>query len=344
MYGFTDNQGRSFRRKEDVQVRNSDRMGLERAETNVEKSNVDTTSHSSRIIAQHRRLLESMCDVLVNDDLSCCSSRDPIVSLDQSIMGPSLANEIQVLSKLTEREMKSFTVLVGGQVTLPKLCMLINLLPRARHIVLGGEISRAARIVLSEQSVSKHLSKWDVGDSKPPPKYCYSLIRQIFKLGQWNSVTIHLHQEMKNEQDEEEGKDGDDDVESKKDTETLIQESNEILWVGMFGKKSSRSILKALQELKDKDDTLIVVAGDDTSRFLESEDASDDVSLCSTGGRSVIRLLAGERLPGIASLRECESGVGEDEDDDDEEEEEEKLEVAEGGGGGDKEGVDVSGK
>ena len=66
---------------------------------------------------------------------------------------------------------------------------------------------------------------------------------------------------------------------------SIILDSREVLWVGLFEPEESTTILEGLSELeKENGKSLTVVAGDDTSRYLESKGAFDDVTLCSLGG------------------------------------------------------------
>eukprot|EP00938_MAST-03A_sp_MAST-3A-sp1_P004616 g4616.t1 len=152
--------------------------------------------------------------------------------------------------------------------------------------------------------------------------YFLSMIRQVFKLAQWKSVSIHLSSDWEKIKTKSSDQNQEDDENENKVEDTklksMIRDSNEVLWVGLFEPEESRTILQAMSELKNEnDESLTVVAGEDTSRFLESEDAFEDVSLCSLGGVATIRLLAGEKLPGVASLRIFE-GCNDDEDDEEE--------------------------
>eukprot|EP00940_MAST-03C_sp_MAST-3C-sp2_P000668 g668.t1 len=298
-------------------------------------------------------ILRSMCDVYVNDDLRTCSSTsaaEKMTSTVSRVMGPALAHEVAILAKLLRGPRRSFVLIVGGRPTLPKCCALSSMLPYASAVVFGGEMALTMLKDDSEKS------------SRLVP-FVTSFCSRIRRLARYHRVVLHFpvdwtvrdrsSQSLRDQDDkeEEEGENGfrvldakneripsaeahayDVGPETQKMIASIVSSANEVVWMGLMGdvryaqcRAGSRAVLNAMQAVHCTPDTLTITVGDETQRFVESESASEVISLCSAGGEVTTRILAGATIPGIEDGMDppVEEADEKSSDDDDDEEEEE---------------------
>lgn len=195
------------------------------------------------------------------------ASTSAITDLLPSVAGLLLEKEVTTLSKATTNPSHPFAVIIGGAKVEDKQPLIEKFLPLADTILVGGKIAAD-------------------GYTSSDPK-------------------IYVAEDFSSAEKEDLG------PESTAKFQSAIQPAHTILWNGTLGKVEDERYLKASTTIATTIGTLpnatttSIICGGDTTAFVEKLQRSHPelkYTLISTGGGAALALLAGEPLPGLASL------------------------------------------
>jgi phosphoglycerate kinase len=225
--------------------------------------------------------------------------------------GYLIREEIDALSALMKQPKAPFTVIVGGAKVADKIGVMLNLINKCNHMIIGGAM---AYTFLKYRGIEVGASR--VEEDK------FSLVESIYRNAEARKVQIHLPvdhvaAEKFDEQaapiniDSPRIPEGlmalDIGPETVKEYKKVISDSRTILWNGPMGvfewpafAKGSIAIAKAVADCSGK----TLVGGGDSVALVQQAGVGDQMDHISTGGGASIEFLEGKSLPGIKVLSE----------------------------------------
>lgn len=235
--------------------------------------------------------MASLADFYVNDAFSVSHRQNASVSkITQflpSFAGFLLISEVNHLSKLTKKTKKPFLVILGGAKVKDKIGLIKFFFKKANGFLLGGGM---ANTLFS-------LSGLPVGDSlidkNVNPKLINKFISKIF---------LPLDVVIFNNQILDIGK------KTINFYQSLINFAKTIVFNGPLGyiedkrfQKGTKSILKAILNSS----AYVIIGGGETTSLIAKKYFKNPPKnvFISTGGGAMLKFLAGEKLPGLASLK-----------------------------------------
>jgi phosphoglycerate kinase len=264
------------------------------------------------IFAKH---LASLADIYVNDAFSCShrthASIFAITKFLPSYAGLQLNLEIDALTKITSEIKKPITCIIGGSKISTKINIIKNLIPIFDNIIVVGGMANNV-LKFKGYNIGKSIQE----------ENCNKIIEEIFSLSIEKNCKIiypedvtvgkHLNGLPKIKDLNDVSQDElilDIGPKSIKSINSIIEESNTILWNGPAGyfenpsfAKGSLEIMKKIIE-KNKTNTIYSVAGGgDTVALLNSVGMVNEFNFVSTAGGAFLEFLEGKELPGIKAL------------------------------------------
>lgn len=210
--------------------------------------------------------LAGMADVYVNEAFASCGGEHAsIVGVPKLLphyAGFRLAKEVEVLSNMTSNPKRPMLAIIGGAKLETKIPVISKMAEVADNVIVGGKL-------LTEYSVSS--------------------IQYSEKV-----ITLQLIENKK-----------DCTLESIDNIQSLVTAAATIVWNGPVGIVEDLTYqvgTKRLAELVTASPAYKVVGGGDTIGFLDKLGLTDKFDWVSSGGGSMLKLLAGEELPGITAL------------------------------------------
>jgi len=227
-----------------------------------------------------------------------------------SCAGLLLEKEIKGLNRVLENKKWPFLLLLGGIKISDKMGIINNLFHKVTAIFLSGGIA----------STVQKVRGFEVGDSiieEGQEDYIRDLFEKAEKedleillpvdvvvgweeKGKLNTKIVPLAEIQKNQAIYDIG------PETAENFAELIEKAGMIVWSGPFGKfeekifsGGTRRIAEAVARCKG----YTVVGGGDTLAALKEFGLRDKVNFVSTGGGAMLKYLAGEKLPGIETLK-----------------------------------------
>ncbi len=220
-----------------------------------------------------------------------------------------MEKEIKALGELMASPGAPFSVVIGGAKVSDKIAVILNLLTRCNHLIVGGAM---AYTFLKFKGV-------DVGRSKVENEHM-ELVEAIYRNAEARRVTIHLPQDhVCASEFSESAKPVD--VSKLSIPEDLmgldigpktiaaysevISRSRTVFWNGPMGvfewpafAKGTMAIAAAMANCAGR----TVVGGGDSVAAVNQAELGDKISHISTGGGAALELLEGRVLPGIKVL------------------------------------------
>ena len=267
---------------------------------------------NDNIFAKH---LASLADIYVNDAFSCShrahASIFEITKFIPSYAGLQLNLEIDALTKITSEIQRPITCIIGGSKVSSKINIIKNLISKFDNIVIVGGMAN---------NILKYKG-YEIGKSIQENN-CDPIIEEIFLISKKRGCKIIYPEDVSVGKDlngspkiKELNDVSKDDLildigpKTIKIINTLIEESNTVLWNGPAGYFENPSFSVGSVEIakkivkKNKDNTIYSVAGGgDTVALLNSIDATNDFNFVSTAGGAFLEYLEGKELPGIKAL------------------------------------------
>ncbi len=238
-----------------------------------------------------------------------------LAELLPSAAGLLIANELDVLERLTERPEKPYTVVLGGSKVSDKLGVIAHLLPRVDSLLIGGGMMYT---FLAAQGHTVGASLLELDQIERVRGYLDEARRLGVQLivptdavvaSRFAADAEHTVRAASAIEDTPWGNKGlglDIGPETAATFAGIIRESNTVFWNGPMGvfelapfARGTKAIAQALTESKG----LTVVGGGDSAaavRVLGFDD--DQFGHISTGGGASLEFLEGKRLPGLEVL------------------------------------------
>ncbi len=242
--------------------------------------------------------LAELGDVYVNDAFSVCHRAHMSVVLLPKLLpayaGLQLEKETQLLGQLKTAPRRPFVLILGGAKLVDKIPLMRHLLPQADAVILGGGIANTF-LAASGEPVSRSLT--EPND--------FALARRLLK--QYRHK-LHLPVDWLTDRPSANTfRILDLGPLSLSRIRPLVSEAADIFWNGDLGlvedDRFSGSTRQVGQWLaKHSAHARTIVSGGDTTGFLDQEHLLGQMSFVSTGGGATLAYLAGQPMPGLASL------------------------------------------
>ena len=261
------------------------------------------------------KTLAALGDVYVNDAFSAAhrahASTEAIAHLLPSCAGRLMEAELKVLESALGKPDRPVVAIVGGAKVSTKIDLLLNLVRKAEHLVIGGGM---ANTILAAQGVpvGRSLHEADMEET----------VREILARAEEAACTLHLPEDFRIAPELAEG------VESRVATEcpkdwmildsgpestaklcAVIDECRTLVWNGPLGAFETPPFDTATTEAarhaaeRTRAGKLVTVAGGgDTVAALNHAGVAGDFSFVSTAGGAFLEWMEGKTLPGVAAL------------------------------------------
>lgn len=229
--------------------------------------------------------------------------------IEKRAAGFLIQKEVDALQSVRKNPKGPFTVIMGGAKVSDKIEVILSLLQKCNHLIIGGAM---AYTLLKFKGVA--VGKSRVEEDK------MDLVEMIFRNAEERKVKIHLpvdhrcaaefsetaKMELLEDASIPDGLMGLDIGPKTEDTfSRIISDSKTVLWNGPMGvfewdqyANGSLAIAKALAA----SNALTIVGGGDSVAALNKSGLGDKVSHVSTGGGASLELLEGKTLPGLQVL------------------------------------------
>jgi phosphoglycerate kinase len=267
------------------------------------------------------KALASLADVYVNDAFGTAHRAHASTTVIAQYFSPQykmagllMAAEVANGTKVLHDAKKPFTAILGGAKVSDKIGIIIQLLKKADHIIIGGGMAYTFIKVMGGE-VGNSLVETDKLD----------LAREILVEATRKDVSIHLPVDsiiadrfaenaaikMVNSKKIPAGWMGlDIGSESIQDFDTVIQQSHTILWNGPMGVFEMPAFANGTRQIAlsiasaTKNGAYSLVGGGDSVAAVNQLNIAGQMSYVSTGGGAMLEMLEGKTLPGVAALKE----------------------------------------
>lgn len=255
-------------------------------------------------------------DFYINDAFGTCHrAHSSVVGVtkfidkDRIAAGFLIEKEIKALSPLVLSPKAPFSVIMGGSKVSDKIGIILRLLEKCNHLLIGGAMAYTFL----------QYKKFNVGSSRVETDK-FDLVEMIYSNAEKRNVKIeipedHIAATEFNENAEPisiptpeipEGHMGLDIGEkTAKKYQKIIKSSQTVLWNGPMGvfewnsfSKGSLAVAKAIKECEGQ----TIIGGGDSVSCAKLAKIEDYVSHISTGGGASLEYLEGKSLPGIKVL------------------------------------------
>jgi len=254
--------------------------------------------------------LSALADVFINDAFATAHRKGASLTLIAKILpsaaGFLLQKEVKTLSSIRKNSQKPLVFIMGGAKAKTKTKLIQVFLSKADGILVGGVLANtilaAQGIAVGKSIIDKETAESingleitnvklhlpvDVITSPTKDGKSPIALRPVGNVGKENMIldigpdTILLFK-------------------------TIIEKAKMIIWNGPMGytevkkfKHGTNEILKAIVENKN---AYKVIGGGESIALVYQHKVSQKINFISTGGGSLLKFLAGEKLPGIEAL------------------------------------------
>jgi phosphoglycerate kinase len=235
-------------------------------------------------------------------------------SKDHKMAGLLMAAEVANGKKVLHEAEKPFTAILGGAKVSDKIGIIIQLLKRVDHIIIGGGMAYTFIKVMGGE-IGSSLVETDKLD----------MAREILVEATRNDVSIHLpvdsviadrfaedaNTEMVNSREITNGWMGlDIGTETISDFHEAILKSQTILWNGPMGVFEMPAFANGTRQIAmsvvaaTKNGAYSLIGGGDSVAAVNQLNIANQLSYVSTGGGAMLEMLEGKTLPGVAALEQ----------------------------------------
>jgi phosphoglycerate kinase len=271
--------------------------------------------------AQLAQQLAALGDIYVNDAFGTAhrahaSTEGVAHLLPNQVAGFLMEKEINALSKVLNSQ-QPLTAIIGGSKISTKITVLENLLPRVRHMIIGGgmiftflkaqgltvgnslvedEFVETARKLMADAKASTKVTLLLPDDLVIADRFAADAQQKVVDADQipdgWMGLDI-----------------GPDSITRLK---TILSQSPLVLWNGPMGvfefpqfATGTKALAECLAELTEQGQCQSILGGGDTVAAIEQFQIEPTrFTHVSTGGGASLEFLEGKTLPGIAALEE----------------------------------------
>ncbi|HBK35080.1 MAG: Phosphoglycerate kinase [Candidatus Uhrbacteria bacterium GW2011_GWE2_40_58] len=257
--------------------------------------------------------LAGLGDLYVNDAFSVShrdhTSVDAITAELPSYAGPTLVQEVSVLSRVLRHPKNPFVLAIGGLKMNTKLPVLERLLPSVQTVLVGGALAHA---FLKAQGYSIGTSVYDKEGVDVAKKLLEKAKKKII-LPDDVVVARSFRKDARTHivpVSEIGPKDRIVDIGPKtiERFTTFLNQARTIVWNGPFGYceidtfcTGTYTLAKVIAKRTGK--SMTIVGGGDTGPVIETAGLADQFTLLSTGGGAMLTYLAGDTMNAIEALQ-----------------------------------------
>ena len=261
------------------------------------------------------RELASLADVYINDAFGCAhrahASIAGIARHIPAVAGFLMNGEIRALSRVIERPVQPFVVILGGAKVSDKIGVIQQLIDKASVILIGGAM---ANTFIVAQGGNVGMSRYE--------KDKVDVAKNILALAEKKNVKIVLPVDtvVANEFSPDAKTktvpsyvipDGYQGMDIGRKTAKLfkkeLKNANTIVWngpMGVYEFKRFQTGTKAVAKAVAKSDAISVIGGGDSVAAIRELGFADKVTHLSTGGGATLKFLEGSPLPGVDLLED----------------------------------------
>jgi phosphoglycerate kinase len=257
--------------------------------------------------------LSSLGEVFINDTFSCShrshASIDSIARLMPAAAGFLLTQELDNIQRLLQSPSRPFTAIVGGSKISTKISLLLNLLDKVDHLILGGAMANTFLYAL-KHNVGTSMVEADlvshaleIIDAAKAKQKTITLPKDFIVQDSLKGVHLRsLDAILPDEAIMDIG------PVSSANITSIIHQSSTVVWNGPVGAfeimpfngasiEIARNIASATQNGLNS-----IAGGGDTIAVLRSSGLIDSIKYTSTGGGAFLEWLEGKLLPGVSAL------------------------------------------
>lgn len=251
--------------------------------------------------------IASYADIYINDAFAVShrqhSSVVAITNFLPSFAGLLLEKEIKILSQVIANPVKPATIIIGGAKTKTKLPVILNLMNKFNHILIGGIV---ANVILRAKGINTGKSLFDDIDIEKIKGIDITDKRLHFPIDAVNynfenkKIFLSAIGNIKNNQIMDIGPD------TGELYSEIICKSKTIVWngpMGMFENSDFSLGTKKISEAIAKSKGYTIIGGGETITAMNKFNNLDKVDYICTGGGAMLEFLAGKKLPGIEALK-----------------------------------------
>lgn len=253
--------------------------------------------------------LSSFGDVFIQEAFGVLhrkhASTDALARILPSAAGPLVQEEVSVITNLREHPVQPFVAAIGGSKISTKLPLIEILLPQVEGLCLGGALAntvlRAKGMAIGrslvEEDMLERVQAIELTDTT-----LHIPIDVIVSRATDGSEPYRVAGVADVTKDELILDIGPD---TQKLFSSVLSKARTVFWNGPMGLaevEEFRSGTEAIARAVAAGDAFSVVGGGDTTMYLSQMGIEDDINFISTGGGAMLKLLAGEELPGLTVL------------------------------------------
>lgn len=244
-------------------------------------------TENSRFFAKQ---LASLGDIFINDDFASSHRKNASISaitkFIKSEAGPILKSEISHLQPVRDNPRQPLALIVGGAKISDKLGIIKNLISKSEYILTGGG---AANTFLKAAEIPTNGSLVEE-----------KMIPQARRLLKFEKIVVPIDFRKQKNDILDIG------PRTAEIYAAFISQAKTIIWAGPLGyienpdfAKGSAIVLKAINQSQGK----AIIGGGETTAFAIKQGFHKKNGFLSTGGGAMLAYLAGEKMPGIESLK-----------------------------------------
>ncbi len=256
--------------------------------------------------------LATLADIFVNDAFGTAhrahASTEGVTHYLTSVAGLLLEREISYLSQAMENPQKPFALILGGAKVSDKIGVILNLLPKADEILIGGGMSYTFLKAQGKQIGNSKLEKDKLDTAKAIlEKAGKQKVKILLPVDNIITDKIEVNSNVKTVG--ENIPDGwigvDIGPKTIKNYCAALKKAKTIIWNGPLGifeldafANGSKKVAGFISQLK----VVTIIGGGDTAAAIAKFHLESKMTHISTGGGASLEFLEGKTLPGIAAL------------------------------------------
>lgn len=253
--------------------------------------------------------ISKLGDIFVNEAFAA-SHREhaSIVSLPKylpSCAGFLFEEELDKLSEVIKSPKRPLIVIIGGVKLETKMPMIINLLDKADHILIGGQIANsilAAKGIAIGKFILNSKFEKDIDKIKLTDPKIHLPVDGVVSLSAIDEDYMRVAAVGKVRREEECFDIGPETINLFSD---IIRTANTIIWNGPLGFYEHEKFAKgslAIAESILKSHAFSLIGGGETLALLGKHGIKEKFDYVSTGGGAMLDFLSGKKLPGVIAL------------------------------------------
>lgn len=265
--------------------------------------------------AQFVHRLASLCDLYVNDAFGAAhrahASISGVPEFVPAVGGLLLAKEVRTLTSMLSEPSRPFVAILGGSKVSDKIGIITNLMDIADTILIGGAMMFTF-LAAQGYSVGKSKMEADMVDTA----------KEMLETAKQKDVNLVIPIDVKvadqfSDLAYTEAVDVDaipDDMmgldigpKTGRMYREIIRDAGTVFWngpMGVFEFPSFELGTRCVAEAVANSDAMSIIGGGDSVAAIKKFDLADQVTFISTGGGASMRLLEGQKLPGVEALQD----------------------------------------